>query len=112
MSFTQSKDELLLERIGIPGWEPSADGAVLVSPPSSGLEHHDPVLEPLLFSDFVVFAKDVLFMFFTIALQELKDFFRSVCSQEQLGPAQQTSVLHMLSKHRGPELQPLVLERG
>lgn len=62
--------------------------------------------------NFVVFAKDVLFMFFTIALQELKDFFRSVCSQEQLGTAQQTSVLHMLSKHHGPEQQPLVLERG
>lgn len=34
---------------------------------------------------FVVFAKDVLFMFFAVALQKLKDFFRSVSSQEQLG---------------------------
>lgn len=35
---------------------------------------------------FVVFAKDVLFMFFiVVALQKLKDFFRSVSSQEQLG---------------------------
>lgn len=29
MSFTRSKDELLLQRTGIPGWKPSADGALL-----------------------------------------------------------------------------------
>lgn len=61
MSFTGSKDELLLQRIGIPGWKPCADGALLLRvttlqrvgpvPPVWGLEHHDPVLEPPLFSE-------------------------------------------------------------
>lgn len=85
------------------------------SPPSSGPGTPQSIVGATFFQqmlDFVVFAKDVLFMFFTIASQELKDFFRSVCSQEQLGTAQQTSVLHMLSKHPGPEQQPLVLEQG
>lgn len=45
MSVTENKDEFLLQRIGIPAWKPSADGAVVLShhiagcgptPPSSG----------------------------------------------------------------------------
>lgn len=124
MSVPWSKDEFLLQMIGIPAWEPPGDGAVLLShptvgcgpsAPSSGPGAPQSVVGATFFQwtlDFVVSAKDVLFMFFTIALQKLKDFFRSVCSQEQLGSAQQTSVLHMLSKHPGPGQQPLVLERG